>query len=331
MRLLLTRSAHERIARALPEAVEPVLMNADGSLEIGGSVVDLAGAAPAAAWGSSDLYDGGPVVPFMIACLKSDTLRWFHTSSAGFDHPVFSALADKGLVLTNSDASAPAIAEFVLSRLLDHYQPSDLRRKLQAEKRWEGTPFREIWGTTWMVIGLGTIGCEIARRARAFDAHVIGVRRTPKGDAPVDEERALEAMPTRLGDADVIVLAAPANADSVGLVDAEFLARMKAGSVLINIARGALVDEAALVAALDRGVPELAILDVFATEPLPSDSPLWTHPRVRVSAHDAPNSDGFLLRGAQIFLDNLHRHVRGEPLVRVVDSARIKESVQGNQ
>jgi phosphoglycerate dehydrogenase-like enzyme len=320
----------ELLAQQLPDA-EPLLMDDRGALSLHGRPVELADAAFAAAWANSDLYGGGPVREFMIACLKSPSLRWVQSSAAGFDHPVFSMLVDKGVALSTSNASAVSIAEFVLAAVLDEFQPQRARRASQAAKRWERLPFREVSGTTWLVVGVGNIGREVAVRARAFGASVIGVRRTPHGGEPVDRMIAPSEIAEVLPQCDVVVLCAPANRDSEHLVSAAFLARMKQGTLLVNIARGTLVDEAALLASLERGVPGCAILDVFETEPLPADSPLWSHPRVRVSAHDAAHGDGFLRRGDALFLSNLQRFATGETPLHVADPEIVKQSVPGQR
>jgi phosphoglycerate dehydrogenase-like enzyme len=169
------------------------------------------------------------------------------------------------------------------------------------------------------VIGLGAIGTAVARRARAFDATVLGVRRTPRGDEPVDELVSLDAVDR----ADVIVLAAPATPTTIGMVDDTFLRRMRPGSVLVNVGRGSLVDEAALVRALDRGIPEVALLDVTATEPLPADSPLWAHPRVVLTPHSSALGSGRHARAAEVFVENLRAYLRDEPLRHVVDPEEI--------
>ena len=168
------------------------------------------------------------------------------------------------------------------------------------------------------MIGLGTIGIEVAERARAFGAHVIGARRTPQGGEPVDELVTPEQVREALSRADVVVLAVPATQDTVGMVDERFLAQMRPGSVLVNVARGSLVDEGALLGALDRGAPEAALLDVTATEPLPPESLLWTHPRVVLTPHTSALGEGRHARAAGIFLANLASYLADEPLVNVV-------------
>jgi phosphoglycerate dehydrogenase-like enzyme len=313
MRVLIYERAFQRLQSrltALPGATY-VRMQDDGSLQLDGA--PLAGdPGVEAAWLAHDLFRGGPMREFMIACLKSKSLKWLQSSAAGFDHPVFASLAEKGVALSTSHAAAIAIAEFVLSSVLDAYQPNVERRAHQAERRWQRVGFRELHGTTWLIAGIGHIGSEVAVRARAFGVQVVGVRRTPRGDEPVDRVLPLSQLKQALPAADVVVLAAPANRESEQLIGAEQLALMRPGSLLVNVGRGSLIDEPALLAALDCGCPELAILDVFASEPLPADSPLWAHPRVRVNPHASAESDGVGRRNDALFLDNLARHARGE-------------------
>ncbi|MCH8133740.1 MAG: D-2-hydroxyacid dehydrogenase [Deltaproteobacteria bacterium] len=334
MRVLMLDQSWERIRDTLMKqapALEPVLMHADGSLSLHGEPISPEEAAPAAAWANTDLFFDGPVRDFMVMCLKSTSLRWIQSSAAGFDHPVFSMLVDKGIQLSNSNASAISIAEFILSGVLDIFQPNAHRRQLQAARDWQRTHFREVQGTTWLVIGMGNIGSELARRVRALGAIVIGVRRRPRGDEPADRMASLATLLDVVGEADVVALCAPANPESHHIVDEDFLSRMKPQSVLVNIARGALIDEAALLDSLDRGIPETALLDVFEKEPLPDDSPLWNHPRVRVTAHNASNSDGFIRRNDELFIRNAARFCNGELPERLVEPDVVKESIPGNQ
>lgn len=269
-----------------------------------------------AAWLTADLFtERDQLMRFFGALMSTDTLRWLQTSNAGVDHPVFAGLADKGVTITTSHVTGAPIAEYVLRAVLDHFQDAGAWRSSVAERRWENHEIREVLGTTWLVIGLGAIGAAVASRARAFGATVLGIRRSPRGDEPVDEMVGLDAV----GRADVVVLAAPANAATIGMVDDAFLAAMRPGSVLVNVARGSLVDEDALLRALERGVPEVALLDVTATEPLPEESPLWTHPRVVLTPHSSALGDGRHARAADVFVDNLRRYVSGEPLHGIED------------
>lgn len=330
MRLLLPACTHERvadeIARVAPDA-ELVLMRDDGVFLVDGKEVPPEQLRFDAAWASRDLYilnDPRGLRAFMIAILKSPTVRWMHTGGAGVDHPVFASIAAKGVRLSNSDSGAVAMAEYVLGGVLDFYQRNDRRRARQADRAWEPTPFREVAGTTWLVFGLGNIGREVSTRARAFGARVIGVRRTATGDEPVDEMIAPGDIAQAVGRADVVVLCAALNESTRHLVDAEFLTAMRPKSVLVNVARGAIVDEAALLASLERGVPEAALLDVFETEPLPVDSPFWHHPRVRMTPHCAAGGSGTGHRSDLGFLANLERYVTGEPLISEVDPSELQ-------
>jgi phosphoglycerate dehydrogenase-like enzyme len=307
IRLLLTQHAASRLSSELAELpVEPVVLD--------GRVEDIE-----VAWGSSDLFRSREDTRrFFGATTRSTTLRWVQVSGAGTDDPVFRRLIDNGVTLTTSHVTGPTIAEYTMRAVLDWFQQADKWRETVAARRWRDHEFREVLGSTWLVIGLGSIGLEVATRARAFGAHVIGTRRTARGGEPVDElitpGKVLDVLPR----VDVVVLALPATSASVGLVDEAFLARMRPGSVLVNVARGSLVDEPALLAALDRGAPEAALLDVTAVEPPPDDSPLWTHPGVVLTPHSSGLGMGRHDRAAAFFVENLRRYVQGEPLVHVV-------------
>lgn len=321
MRLLVFEPAYHRIKDSLPgeaAGLEPLLIREDSTLSLNGAPVDPDAAAFDIAWASSDLYMKGPARVMFKLLTAARGLKWFQSGAAGFDHPIFREVAATGTIMTRSDAQGVSIAEFVLARVLEAFQPTVERREAQALKQWERYPFRDLYGTTWLMIGYGAIGRETGIRAKAFGAHVIGVRRTPSADDPADEmitpDKVLETLPR----ADVVVLAAPHTDETNALVDAGFLSSMKPESVLVNVARGRLVDEAALLDALDTGTPEMAILDVFEHEPLPDDSPLWAHPRVMLTAHCAAESRLNLLRGDDVFLENLGRYMRGEDLRLVV-------------
>ena len=297
-------------------------MRADGMLAGATTWED---AAAEVAWPTADLFEpDAPLRPFFAFLLQSTTLQWIQSPAAGVDAPVFAQLVRKGIRLTTSHVTDIPISEYVLRAVLDHYQRPEEWQASSGERAWRRHDFREVHGTTWLVVGLGSIGSATAVRARAFGAHVIGVRRSPTGAEPVDRMIRPDGVLGAVGAADVVVLAAPASAETRHLVDAAFLAAMKPGSLLVNIARGALVDEAALVAALDRGTTiEAAVLDVTATEPLPTDSPLWEHPAITITPHDAAGGTGRFARAADLFLENLRRYEAGEPLLHEVTAAEL--------
>lgn len=312
-RLLLTAPALALVADRIADlSVEPVVLGAGDHVD----AIDIA-------WATGDIYlDRDVGRHFFGAVLGSETLRWMQVTNAGVDHPIFADLVRRGVTLTTSHVTGAPIAEYVLRAVLDHFQRAGEWRESIAAGRWEQHEFREIAGTTWLVVGLGAIGSAVASRARAFDATVLGVRRTPQGDEPVDELVTLDAVDR----ADVVVLATPANAATIGMVDDAFLARMRPASVLVNVGRGSLVDEAALLRALDQGTPEVALLDVTATEPLPSESPLWSHPRVVLTPHSSALGDGRHARAADVFVENLRAYLRDDPMAYVVGADELGAS-----
>lgn len=326
VRLLLTDTVAsrygDRIRAAGPE-VEWVRMRRDGTLvDDDGHGVARDDAAIDVAWLTGDLWaEGAPIRPFMGMVRYGKQLQWFHSSAAGIDQPVFAELVRRGVRLTTSHVNYVSIAEYVVRAALDHLQDAEAWRAAQAARAWRMHEFREAQGTTWLVVGLGAIGSAVAARAQAFGVEVIGVRRTPSPGDPVDRTVPLSAVGDVLGDADVVVLSVPATAATVGLVDGTFLGAMRPGSLLVNVCRGSVVDEDALRVALDRGVPARAALDVMATEPLPPDSWMWTHPRVVLTPHNSASGDGRLERAVDLFCDNLRRYLAGEPLPHEVTEA----------
>ena len=325
MKILLYAPSYERIKErlhAIAPTVQPILMARDGTLHEGGTQAAVDDIRPEIAWPNSEVYLGGPARDFMIAILKSATLKWVQTSSAGVEHPVFAAIVNNGALLTNSDAGGVAIAEYVISSVLDVFQPFAARREAQARKDWSRFKFKEINGTKWLIVGFGNIGQEVGKRAHAFGAHVTGIRRS---DVTCDfAEVAKPAdMLALLPSTDVVVVAAALTKETHHVINKDFLAAMTPDSVLVNIGRGGHVDEPALLESLDKGVPGTAILDVFEEEPLPPESRFWSHPRVRLTPHNAASSDGVIRRNDALFLDNLKRYVAREPLRFAVDQSML--------
>ena len=329
MRVLLTSVAHERWWPRLERpGVEPLVMQVNGSLALAsGAAVERDGAGAEVAWGTSDLFDeGAPLRPFFGLLRRSPTLRWFQSPAAGYDGAVFSELARRGVRVSNAHVNGIPIAEYVLRAVLDHFQHAGRWRAEREARQWRLHDFREVYGTTWLVVGVGSIGGAVAARARAFGARVIGCRRRPSPDDPVDEAVTPDGLLGVVGAADVVVLSAPATAATNRLVDAAFLAAMKPGSVLVNVARGSLVDEDALLDALERRAPEAALLDVFATEPLPPDHPFWDHPGVTITPHNAAGGTGRHARQAELFSENLDRYLGGRPLINDVTEVILAEA-----
>lgn len=253
-------------------------------------------------------------------------VRWLHTASAGVDHVLTPDVRAKaGLVLTDSGpAFEIAISEFVLAWMLLVARGLPALMANQREHKWQSVPQFELSGKTVGIIGLGPIGRGTAGRAKAFGMKTLGLRRSPIAVDGVDELiTGREGLARLLAESDFVVIAAALTGETRALIGAEQLARMKPTAWLINIARGGLVDEPALLAALRAGQIAGACLDVFAQEPLPEGSPFWDLPNVHIAPHNSPGWDPSLrARQKAIFLDNLGRFARGEALTNVVDITR---------
>jgi phosphoglycerate dehydrogenase-like enzyme len=302
----------DQIGAAVPD-VRFIRMQNDGDLVFGDRALPWEEASPDVAWLTADLFDGGPVRKFFRLALDSKP-QWLQSSGAGTDHPVFQMLLDSGTRLTTSHVTGIPIAEYVLRAVLDHYQDASAWTAARREHRWQPRDFREVHGSTWLIVGLGHIGTEVAKRAKAFGAYVIGVRRSPDGREPVDECARPDVLDDLLPRAAVVVLSAPGGPETQHLLDGRRLALLRADAVLVNVGRGSLIDEAALQVALDRGVPEVAILDVTAEEPPSERSWLWDHPHVVLTPHSSAGGTGRYERAGHAFVENLVRWQRGEPL-----------------
>lgn len=262
---------------------------------------------------SGDLYPDH-MRDFVLALGAAPRLRWLHTFSAGVDHPWFQTLRARGVRLTTSSgAHAVPIAQTVLLYLLALSRGLPAWQDAQRRRAWERHEITDLQDLVLGVVGLGPIGLEVARLGIACGMRTIGARRTPRGDEPC-ETWPLARLDELCALADAIVLALPLTDDTRHLFDAARLARMKRGAWLVNVGRGALVDEPALVAALAEARLGGAGLDVFEIEPLPPESPLWSLPNVLVTPHASGDTPRNLVRASEIFVDNLGRFVRGEPL-----------------
>ncbi len=251
-------------------------------------------------------------------------LRWIHLAGAGVDAVLFPGLVSSPVVLTNSRGIFDrAMAEYVLGLMLA--LAKDLPRTLELQRRraWQHRETDRLEGRTVIVVGAGSIGREVGRFARAAGMRVLGVARRRR-DADPDFERvaAVEELHAVLPEADYVVLTLPLTPDTRGLVGAAALARMKRTARLINVARGAVVDEAALLDALRSGRIAGAALDVFVDEPLPHDHPFWELPTVIVSPHMSGDFAGHREALSQLFVENFRRWLAGAPLLNVVDKER---------
>jgi phosphoglycerate dehydrogenase-like enzyme len=234
------------------------------------------------------------------------------------------------VLLTNSAGiHAAPIAEYIVAGVLHFLRGLDIALEQQRRHEWNKAPFvgddsplREVSDCRVLIVGTGGIGTETARRFAALGARCVGIRRRPQLGAPEGFERVsgLEALEDELPHSDVIVVTAPLTAETQGLLSAERLDLLPRTAIVANVARGALVDESALIERLRSKRIRAAVLDVFESEPLPAASPLWELPSVVVTPHVSPVSPGrFWPRQLELFLDNWQRYLAGVPLRNLVD------------
>ena len=255
-------------------------------------------------------------------------LRWVHVTAAGVGPLMFKELIESDVTLTNSRGlHAEAMAEHTLGVMLSFVRQLHRCRDAQRERRWAEVElwtvpphFGTLTGSTMVLVGLGAVGGAISFRARALGVHVIGVRRNPDAsDTRADEQFGSDALPRLLPRADWLVLAAPLTSGTRQLIGARELSLLKPSAVIVNVGRGRLLDEAALVAALTEGRLAGAALDVMEVEPLPQSSPLWDMPNVLLTPHISGLAPDYWGRALAIFEDNLRRTIDGRPLINVVD------------
>jgi phosphoglycerate dehydrogenase-like enzyme len=251
----------------------------------------------------------------------SPQLRWHHAPNAGVNQIITPQYLERNLILTNgAGVHAIPIAEFAIAYMLSHAKQLPKLYKQQLEHNWQrGLAIEELLDKTLLIIGAGGIGQEIASRAKAFGMRIFGSRRHPQPLPNFDKVVGADEWKALLGEADYVVIATPLTWDTKGMIDAEVLRLMRPSAYLINIARGAIVDEFALVEALQNGEIAGAALDTVFTEPLPPESLLWSLPNVVITPHCSGNSPKTKERSLALFIDNFTRYRHGQPLRNVVD------------
>lgn len=253
---------------------------------------------------------------FVETVIKLSAIRWAHTEDAGTDGPFYDAMRARRVAVTHSPgANAAEVAEFVIGCMLWSAKRFGEFRDNQRARRWQLLALDSLSDKTVLVVGLGAIGIRVAALAKAFGMRVLGIRRSTAAVAQVDEQGTLADLPRFLPAADFIVLALPFAEENRGLIDKSALTLMRPTATLINVARGAIVDVAALKEALVAGRLRHACLDVLPTEPWPAEDDLWDTPRLLLTPHNAWSSPLYLPRVAQLWLENLRRYVRGGELL----------------
>ena len=323
--------------RAVWRIAAPSVAAIRGALGAGWEVAEVA--APAASDG-----DGGSGSPESIAATRGaeiylgygvpagvveagrETLRWVHTGTAGVGSSL-AQLRGTGIVLTNSAGiHAEPMADWVIAAIAYFARGLDRMVEAQALGRWardEFTdltlPVRELRDLRVGIVGLGGIGSAVARRALALDMSVAGVRRRPERGGGLRWVGGLDELPRLAAESDCLVIAAPHTGATVGAVSRRVLELLPQQAIVVNVSRGSLLDEAALLELIDAGRLRGAALDVFGIEPLPGDHPFWGHPRVLVSPHVSAVTNRFWERETALIVDNIKRYLAGAPLTNVVD------------
>jgi phosphoglycerate dehydrogenase-like enzyme len=260
--------------------------------------------------------------PFDVAVV-APRLRWIQAMGSGVGQFAASHIDEAGIVLTNAaGVGAPSIAEFVVGRVLELYKDFAGLSGLQERHDWSPHYGRLLWGSTVGIVGLGAIGQAVADRLKPFGVRVLAIRRSWRpgmGAASVDELFGPASLHPLLSRSDVVVLAAAGTPETDNLIDRAAIEAMKAGAIFVNVARGNMVDEPALIEALEAGRLAGAALDVARDEPLPPGSSLWDVPNLLISPHSSPSQDRYFEMVFELFVDNLGRYVSGQPLRNVVD------------
>ncbi len=262
-------------------------------------------------------------------------LAWVHSATSGVEGALTPGALERDIVVTNArGVFSQPIAEYVMMMILAISRRLPQLLELQRERTWQPLEGAELRDVTVGIVGLGSIGRAVGSLTEAFGCRVVAVRRRadPDGSDPdsadepgstrptgFDRVGGPDGLPDLLAESDFIVLAAPLTPDTESMIDARTLAMIKPGAWLINVARGRLIDERALLRALTDGTLGGAVLDTFRDEPLPPDSPFYDLPNVIVTPHTAWSSGRVLDRSVELFCDNLRRFARREPMVNLVD------------
>lgn len=254
---------------------------------------------------------------------QTPNLKWIHSRSAGLDSLLFPALIESPVPLTNGrGVFSQSLGEFVLAAVL--YFAKDFRRMIRNQEagRWEQFNVHEISGQTMGIVGYGDIGRACAWRAKAMGMKVLAVRRRPEqsaGDQNVEQVYGFDGLHEMIRQCDYVVAAAPLTPETKSLIGAAEFAAMKPSAIILNVGRGPVIDEPAMLAALQSGQIRGAGLDVFTVEPLPAGHPFYSMENVLLSPHCSDNTQDWLEQAMLFFYRNLDRFQKGEPLENVVD------------
>ena len=266
--------------------------------------------------GSDIVFSRGFTDKMMAA---ADSIKFLQIPYAGMDRLPLAELDSRGVKLANARIHGETIAELVMGMMLSLSRSFVEIHDNQRKHQWVRMPQKLLMDSTLALIGVGTIGNEIAKRAQAFGMKTLGFTRSGRSTGYLDEAYTTSDLMQHIGKADYVVVACPLTPETLKLVNAQVFAAMKPTSYILNIGRGPIIDETAMIEALNSNQIAGAGLDVFEVEPLPETSPLWDMPNVLCFPHLAGNHEGSEQRAGRIFVDNVLRFVEGKPLRCEVD------------
>lgn len=257
----------------------------------------------------------------MNAIVRSPNLKLIHVASTGVDTLLTPEFLDSKVALTNSKGvHAAPVAEHAIALMFGVSYGFRIAAAHQDARLWSPNPIVRLYGKTAGLLGLGAIGLEIAKRCKALDMRVIGLKRTHGDGIPnVDQVMTPEELPRLLSETDVLMCSLPLTSETRGFLSLKEMSMMKPSGIIVNVGRGAVIDESDLVKALTQETIAGAGLDVFETEPLPANSPLWRMDNVVITPHTAGPAPENKRKSLDILVENLQRMKKGEPFVNLVD------------
>ena len=319
----LNRRAGARLRQIAPDA-DVILLDTDGSWSKEPGRLD-------GFFFSEDLYYLPDSVEAFIELLGTTPPEWMQTASTGVDHTLYATLLESGSTITNAPGvHAGPIAEYVFAYILSHAKQLPAHAANHAKRAWTPLESVELAGQTLGIVGYGGIGEACARLAKVFGMRTLATKRRRPHDANLDQHFPPDRLHELLASSDYVVLCCPLTDETLDLIDADALDAMQSHALLINVARGRVVDADALGTALKSGSIAAAVLDVAPLEPLTPDSPLWDLPNCRITPHDSCHVDSSYLRTAEFFFTNLAHLAAEEPLEWIVTDIELSDPSIGD-
>lgn len=327
LRVGVTTELNERAGARLREIVpdsEIILLDTDGSWSADPAGLD-------AFFFSEDLYYLEKSVGAIFDLLRTSPPAWMQTASTGVDHSIYASLLQSDSIVTNAPGvHAGPIAEYVFAYILSHTKQLPQHADNHAARAWTPIESVELAGQTLGIVGYGGIGEACAKLGKAFGMRTLATKRRQPDDDNLDQHFPPDRLHELLAASDYVVLCCPLTDETLNLIDADALAAMRSHSLLINVARGRVVDVEALAAALESDSIAGAVLDVAPLEPLTPESPLWDLPNCRITPHDSCHVDSSYMRTAEFFFTNLIHLAAGEPLEWIVTDIELSDPSIGD-